>query len=114
VSAVRDEDFNLGRWCDCAIGHAMKDAYVIAQEFDPMLSYLVGHSFMGEIGKFFDISAARAAELFIPDLGRKYQSRKQVLAALRVLLLEKQMVQKFDDGAKPARSTPHIEELADA
>jgi hypothetical protein len=93
----------------------MRDPYFIAQEFDldPMLSHLVGYSFMGEIGKFFDISAARAAELFIPNLGTKYQSRKDVLAALRVLLLEK-MAQQIGDDVKPGWSTPHIEELADA
>jgi hypothetical protein len=37
VSNVRDEDFDLWRWCGCAIGHAIKDAYFIAQEFDPTL-----------------------------------------------------------------------------
>jgi hypothetical protein len=36
-----------------------------------------------------------------------------VLAALRVLLLEK-TAQQIDDGVKPGWSTPHIEELAHA
>jgi len=60
----------------------------------------------------FHISAARAAEVFIPTIG-KHESRKDVLAALRVLLLEK-MAQQIDDSVKTGWSTPHIEELADA
>jgi hypothetical protein len=92
----------------------MKDVYFVAQRFDPMLETLTtGHSFMGGIGVFFDISAARAAELFLPNIDRKYESRKDVLAALRVLLLEK-MAQQIDNSVKPSWSTPHIEELADA
>jgi len=89
VGSVRDEDFNLQNWCNCAIGHAVKDAYFIARGFNPMRDVEPGQSLMPEIGLFFDISEKRAAELFIPDVCGKYQSRKDVLAALRVLLLEK-------------------------
>jgi hypothetical protein len=121
VSNVHDEDFNLSFWCNCAIGHAMKDAYFIARGFNPMRDCCdPGHGLMPAIGQFFDISAVRAISLFIPQVGYT-GARKDVLAALRVLLLEK-MAQKIDDegggwvldGAKPSWSAPHIEELADA
>jgi hypothetical protein len=89
VSKVRDEDFNLSLWCNCAIGHAMKDAYFIALEFNPMRDCRdPGHGLMPAIGKFFDISAVRAISLFVPQVGY-VGARKDVLAALRVLLLEK-------------------------
>jgi hypothetical protein len=114
VGSVRDADFNLGRWCHCAIGHAMNDAYFIALGFDPMRECCdPGIGLMPAIGKFFDVSAARAAELFIPNIDTNYQSRGDVLASLRVLLLEK-MAQQIDEDVKPAWSTPHIDELADA
>jgi hypothetical protein len=111
VSAVRDEDFDLRLWCRCAIGHAIKDAYFVAQRFDPMRGSTNGT--MGDIGEFFEISAKHAKELFVPSFDRGYGSRKQVLAALRVLLLEK-MAQQIDNSVKPSWSTPHIEKLADA
>jgi len=72
-----------------------------------------GQSLMPAIGQFFDISEKRAVSIFIPGADGKYESRKDVLAALRVLLLEK-MAQQIDDSVKPGWSTPHIEELADA
>jgi len=83
VSAVRDEDFNIGRWCDCAIGHAVKDPYFRELVFDPL-----GCPNMGKVGEFFDISIARAAELFLQDFCGKRKSRTDMLAALRVLLRE--------------------------
>jgi len=112
VGSVRDEDFNLQNWCNCAVGHAAKDAYFIARGFNPMRGVELGKSLMPEIGKFFDISVERAIELFVINPIRKYQSRHDMLAALRVLLLEK-MAQQIDVSAKPSWSTPHIEELAD-
>jgi hypothetical protein len=123
VGSVRDEDFNLYKWCDCAIGHAIKDPYFKAWEFDPMLSYLVGVSFMGEIAEFFGISKDRAGKIFLPNIGTNYKTRQDVLMALRVLLLEK-MAQQIDNCVKPlgehlasvaaSLNPPHIEELADA
>ena len=111
VSSVRD--FSLASWCRCAIGHAVKDAYFIALGFNPMRDADAGQSLMPAIGQFFDISEKRAVSIFIPGADGKYESRKDVLAALRVLLLEK-MAQQIDDSVKPGWSTPHIEELADA
>jgi len=113
VGSVRDEDFSLGRWCSCAIGHAVKDAYFIAIGFNPMRDCDPVRVLIGDLGKFFDISEKRAVAIFIPGADGKYESRKDVLAALRVLLLEK-MAQQIDDSVKPGWSTPHIEELADA
>ena len=69
-----------------------------------------GQSLMLSIGEFFGISAARATAIFIPSVDGKYESRKGVIAALRVLLLEK-MAQR---AGLDHWSTPHIEELADA
>ena len=119
VSSVRDEDFDLAKWCHCAIGHAVKDAYFIAQGLDSAFTDCeVGKSYMREIGEFFDIHAARASSLFIPNLNGGYGSRKQVLAALRVLLLEK-MAQQIEvdipiSGVliQPGQ-TLHVEELAE-
>ena len=120
VGSVRDEDFSLGRWCSCAIGHAVKDAYFIARGFNPMRDVESGRSLMIEIGQFFDISAVRAISLFVPQVGY-VGARKDVLAALRVLLLEK-MAQQIDDGVKPSWPTrggwhyicdPSLGELAD-
>ena len=91
----------------------MKDAYFIAQGFDPMRDAEPGQSLMLSIGEFFGISAARATAIFIPSSDGKHDTRKDVLAALRVLLLEK-MAQQIDNSVKPSWSTPHIEELADA
>jgi hypothetical protein len=130
VGSARDEDFNLSLWCNCAIGHAVKDEYFIALGFDPIRDVDPGQSLVLVIGRFFDISAARAKSLFIPSTDGKYDTRRDVLAALRVLLLEKiaqQDVlaalrvlvlekiaqQQIDVSAKPGWSTPHIEELAD-
>jgi hypothetical protein len=124
VEHVRDEDFNLWRWCDCAIGHAGRDAYFIEQGLDPAHITFAGYTSpaMAKVGEFFDISAARAASLFVPTF-EGYGSRYHVLAALRVLLLEK-MAQQIDDSVKPKSdpcvafenrwSTPHIEELVNA
>jgi len=112
VGRVRDEDFDLRYWCKCAVGHAVKDAYFIALGFNPRRDVEPGQSLMPGIGKFFDISAARAAELFVENPHIKYESRKDVLAALRVLLLEK-MAQQIEIGIPTSWSAPRIEELAD-
>src|ERR1700730_19400094 len=90
VEHVRDEDFNLSKWCHCAIGHAVTDPYFIALGFNPMRDCGdPGQGLMPAIGRFFDISAGRAAAIFIPGADGKHETRKDVFAALRVLLLEK-------------------------
>lgn len=91
VSKIPDERFDILRWynhtskCGCAIGHAIRDEYFIAQNFNPNMvtSYK-------EIGAFFDISEQRAKALFVYQVG--YGSRLDVLSALRVLLIEKKSV----------------------
>ena len=81
-----------------------------------------GLGLMPTIGRFFDISGERAAALFIPrgsdESDPGYQSRQDVLVALRVLLLEK-MAQRIEvdipiSGVliQPGQ-TLHVEELAE-
>jgi hypothetical protein len=85
VSNVPDDKFDIKRWwnpvtgCVCAIGHAIRDDYFIANKFNPMSRE--------DIAKFFDIPPPRAGNLFYPNC--QPQARQDVLAALRVLLLEK-------------------------
>ena len=83
--------------------------YFISLGFDPSNPQ---HGYIGGVRKFFDISVKRAIAIFIPRTDGKYTTRKDVLAALRVLLLEK-MAQQIDISAKPGWSPPRIEELAD-
>jgi hypothetical protein len=95
VSNIPDSKFDICRWynpvtgCGCAIGHAAQDAYFIARRF--ALDYS-SQDVMTQIGAYFGISDRQARSLFINQVG--YGSRKDVLAALRVILLEK-MAQEF-------------------
>jgi hypothetical protein len=88
VSQVPDDKFDIKHWynpstgCGCAIGHAIHDKYFIDQKFKPNVSDAWG------IAHFLDIPIKRALELFYPIVA-KPQSRQNVLASLRILLLEK-------------------------
>jgi hypothetical protein len=96
VSNVPDDKFDICRWynpvtgCGCAIGHAAQDAYFIARRFS--LDY-ASQDIMKQIGAYFGISGRQARALFVNQVG--YGSRKDVLAALRVMLLEK-MAQEIE------------------
>jgi hypothetical protein len=87
VSNIPDDKFDIKHWynpntnCGCAIGHAIHDEYFIAQKFKPNVSDAWG------IANFFDIDIKRATMLFYPHSG--HQGRQDMLASLRVLLLEK-------------------------
>jgi hypothetical protein len=81
VSSIPDDKFDLSHCHLCAIGHASKDAYFIANGFKP------GFPPLEELRDFFDIDMRRISYLFFYRPG--YKSRLDVLAALRVLLLEK-------------------------
>jgi hypothetical protein len=87
VSNTPDDKFNITRWydpstgCGCAIGHAIRDDYFIANKFNPIVTGL------DDIAKFFGISLQRASALFYPNC--QPQSKQDVLARLRVVLLEK-------------------------
>src|ERR1700719_3378379 len=90
VSGVPDSRFDLRisydprSGCGCAIGHAMRDAYFVARRFyDPFITL----AYMEGMADYFGISLERAKALFIYHAG--YTTRRDVLAALRVLLLEK-------------------------
>jgi hypothetical protein len=95
VSEIPDNKFDLSRWydptshCGCAIGHAIRDEYFKREKLDP---YVI--TSYQEIGAFFDISEQRAIALFVTHVG--YESRQDVLTALRVLLLEK-MAQELSE-----------------
>lgn len=90
VSQVPDAKFDIRRWydpashCGCAIGHALHDEYFLNQGFSPAL----GTNALPDIAKFFDISASRASAIFISQQSI-YETRQDMLMALRVLLLEK-------------------------
>jgi hypothetical protein len=98
VSNIPDAKFDICRWynpisgCGCAIGHAAQDAYFIARRF--ALDYS-SPDIMKQVGAYFGISDRQARSLFINQIG--YGSRKDVLAAVRVILLEK-MAQEFSAG----------------
>jgi hypothetical protein len=87
VADTPDDKFNITRWydpstgCGCAIGHAIRDGYFIANKFNPIVTGL------HDIAKFFDITIHRASTLFYPN--SQPQSKQDVLARLRVVLLEK-------------------------
>jgi hypothetical protein len=107
VAAVPDDKFDLRRWwdpvnhCGCAIGHAMQDNYFIRQGIGDTR----GPDSINEMAKFFDISPARAIELFVVSM--KYGNRQEVITALRVLLMEKEAALV---AASPERT---VELLAD-
>ena len=90
VSAVRDDRFDICQWysqrtkCGCAIGHAMQDAYFVARRF---YSPFISLGYWDDIAAYFDIDVERAKALFVRHVG--YETRRDVLTALRVLLLEK-------------------------
>ncbi len=90
VSAVPDGRFDIRRWwnptrqCGCAIGHAMHDEYFIKHGLEGR----PGPDTIADVSKFFDISPARAIDLFI--CRARYGARLEVLSALRVLLMEKE------------------------
>jgi hypothetical protein len=90
VSQIPDAQFDIRRWydpvshCGCAIGHALHDEYFLNQGFSPAL----GTNALPDIAKFFDISALRASAIFISQQ-TIYETRQDMLMALRVLLLEK-------------------------
>jgi hypothetical protein len=90
VSGVPDDKFDILRWynpltgCGCAIGHAAEDAYFIARRFALDLS---SSDVFKQVGAYFGITEGQARSLFVCQVG--YSSRKDVLAALRVVLLEK-------------------------
>jgi hypothetical protein len=90
VSEIADDRFDIKRWfdyrsgCGCAIGHAMQDAYFVARRFTPPLGRRDVYEFVAD---YFGISETRATQLFVIGIG--YETRLDVLAGLRVLLLEK-------------------------
>ncbi len=81
VSNVLDDQFDLSHCRLCALGHAGRDAYFVAQGLQPDFPTIE------KIQEFFDITKQRAILLFFWHVGHK--SRQDVLRALRVLLLEK-------------------------
>jgi hypothetical protein len=81
VSNVPDDKFDLSHCHHCAMGHASRDEYFVAHGFKP------GFPSMEEIRDFFATDMRRVSYLFFRRSG--YESRHDVLAALRVLLLEK-------------------------
>jgi len=90
VRAVPNNKFDLAMWyntgthCGCALGHAMRDNWFVAQGFSqPYVSL----SCMKDVADFFEISIDRVNALFVRHIG--YETRQDVLTALRVLLLEK-------------------------
>lgn len=93
VKSIRDDKFDLRHWynpathCGCAIGHALQDDYFIAQKFKPSLVD------WGDIAAFFDISMSRLRSIIVMQIGN--ETRLEVLAKLRVLLMEK-MAQEID------------------
>lgn len=97
VSSVPDNRFNLRRWfnpitrCGCAVGHAMRDSWFIGEGFRPNLA----HNTMVDIARFFGITEARAFSLFVNHV--EYNTRQDVITALRVLLLEKMAHRIGDD-----------------
>ncbi len=109
VSAVPDDKFDICRWynpmtgCGCAIGHAAQDAYFIARRFS--LDYS-SQDVMAQIGAYFGISDRQARALFINQV--VYGTRKDVLAAVRVVLLEK-MAQEIPVQIEPAETDREME-----
>jgi hypothetical protein len=91
VSHTPDDKFNITRWydpitgCGCAIGHSIRDEYFIANKFNPIVTGLE------DIANFFEIDRIRASTLFYPN--SQPQSKQDVLARLRVVLLEKMAVE---------------------
>jgi hypothetical protein len=98
VSSTPDDKFDLKCWfdrnsgCGCAIGHAMRDTYFFKEGLGIAM---LGQYSMRELGCFFDIPESRASQLFTLHVEPRYETRQDVLTALRVLLLEK-MAQEMD------------------
>jgi hypothetical protein len=67
--------------CGCGLAHATRDEYFVKNNFKPNLMYLAN-----EAAGFFGISPGRASHLFFYRPG--YSTRADMLASLRVLLLE--------------------------
>jgi hypothetical protein len=107
VSNTPDEKFNITRWydpstgCGCAIGHAIRDDYFIANKFNPLVTGL------DDIARFFEITLGRASSLFYPNY--QPQSKQDVLARLRVLLLEK-MAQEINNYTLPKDGLENVVE----
>lgn len=93
VSSVPEGKFDIRYWydryhgCGCAIGHAIRDPYFIKEG----LGNPIGANSYEMIGDFFDIDSERASQLFSLHIDPRYETRQDVLSALRVLLLEKQV-----------------------
>ncbi len=75
----------------------MQDAYFIARGFCQPFINLTRYD---DMAVFFDISIVRTKELFVRRAG--YETRMDMLAALRVLLLEK-MAQEIPAGLSALR-----------
>ena len=88
VSHIPDDKFDIKCWfnpgtgCGCAIGHSLQDEYFISQKFKPNVSDAHG------IANFFDIDIKQALALFYPNVDRR-QSRQDIVAMLRVIVMEK-------------------------
>jgi hypothetical protein len=104
VSTVPDDKFDIRRWysakdvCGCAIGHALQDSYFVSEGLTQAL--LTWSNAVLEVSKFFDISESRAIDIFTLHVGGKkyeerYETRQDVLSALRVLLMEKMVRDVF-------------------
>lgn len=93
MSELPPHKFNIRAWydadrdCGCAIGWAVRDAYFIEQG----LKLTLGGDILKTIAQFFSIKRARAEKLFTRHVG--HSSQADMMAALRVLLLEKQAQQ---------------------
>jgi hypothetical protein len=102
VNHIPDDQFNLSHCHQCAIGHASRDEYFIAAGFKP------GFPALEELRDFFDIDMRRISYLFFARCD--YGSRMDVLAALRVLLLEKMAQQSAEEwGGLTAKENAELE-----
>ena len=111
VSHIPDDKFDIKCWynpgtgCGCAIGHSLKDEYFISQKFKPNVSDAHG------IAHFFDIDIKQAIALFYPHVDRG-QSRKDIVAMLRVILLEKMAQASSEEwGGLTVKSEPELESV---
>jgi hypothetical protein len=102
VSHIPDGKFDLSHCHLCAIGHASRDEYFVAQGFKP------GFPGLEELRDFFDIDMRRISYLFFKRPG--YVTRLDVLGALRVLLLEKMAQQSAEEwGGLTAKENAELE-----
>jgi hypothetical protein len=89
VSGVHDDQFDISSCRTCALAHAARDECFETNGFKPNFVDLTSAA------EFFDIDKGRVALLLFYHYG--YRTRKHVLAALRVLLIEKLAVEAVSE-----------------